>query len=603
MGYRPTGTPPRLSVYLTNSLEEGEPANQSLPFAQWLSNEVKQANTIKRDMPIMCVIGNPPYSGESANKGDWIMGLMEAYKKEPGSSAKLREKNPKWINKDEHKFIRMAEHLIEKTGGGIIGYISSHGYLDDPTIRGMRWHLLNTFNTLYVIDLHGNTNKKEVDQSGKPDKNVFDIMQGVSILIAVKRKEGRTGKLAKVLHQDVWGARESKYNWLWINGLDSGGWEEVTPKADSYFLKPFSSDLSLRYQALPSMANWFSPNGDPAPGIVTTHDQFAISWTNDESKEKVRRLLRSSSETEARSHFRLCSQAQWSYAKAKAQLPRLNWEDLVSEVNYRPFDKRSTVYNTNVAVHLRLRMTRHFVGHRNIGILTSRMAKGENFAHVFATDTFSEAIFLSPKTGNNAFNFPLYLYPAEQDLDQTRRVNFDPKLYARLRALATHPAHGTPDEVQVFDYIYGVLHCPAYRATYAEFLKIDFPRVPWPASPEEFWDVSAKGTTLRKLHLMDPATIGPTPYPFRGEGDAKVEAPRYADGKVWINKTQYFENVPEVSWTFFIGGYQPAQKWLKDRKGRELSFDDVKHYQKIIRILAETDRIMKTITMTLGQDV
>ena len=194
---------------------------------------------------------------------------------------------------------------------------------------------------------------------------------------------------------------------------------------------------------------------------------------------------------------------------------------------------------------------------------------------------------------------PLYLYPSEQDLDQTRRVNFDPKLWKRLQTLTKHPTHGTPDEVQCFDYIYGVLHCPAYRATYAEFLKIDFPRIPWPATPDEFWDISAKGQTLRKLHLMDPATIGPTPYAFKGDGDGVVEKPRFEDGKIWINQTQYFDAAPEVSWTFYIGGYQPAQKWLKDRKGRALSFDDVRHYQRILKILAETDRIMQTITMTL----
>jgi hypothetical protein len=195
---------------------------------------------------------------------------------------------------------------------------------------------------------------------------------------------------------------------------------------------------------------------------------------------------------------------------------------------------------------------------------------------------------------------PLYLYPDEQDLDQTRRVNFDPKLYAKLRKLATHPDHGTPDELAVFDYIYGVLHCPTYRSTYAEFLKIDFPRIPWPKTPAEFWDVSAKGHTLRQLHLMDPATIGATPYPFTGGGDNVVSKPEFRDGKVWINETQYFDAAPEVSWGFYIGGYQPAQKWLKDRKGRALSFDDVKHYQRILKILAETDKVMQTIEMDIS---
>jgi hypothetical protein len=235
----------------------------------------------------------------------------------------------------------------------------------------------------------------------------------------------------------------------------------------------------------------------------------------------------------------------------------------------------------------------------NIALLTSKAHRDDNFAHVSLATAITEVIGLSPRTASNSVNFPLYLYPAEQDLDKTRRINFDAKLYAKLQSLAAHPTHGTPDEVQVFDYIYGVLHCPAYRETYAEFLKIDFPRIPWPASPDEFWDVSAKGSALRKLHLMDPAAIGATPYPFMGEGDNLVDKPEFRDGKVWINKTQYFDAAPKTSWGFYIGGYQPAQKWLKDRKGRALSFDDVKHYQRILKILSETDRVMKTITMKL----
>ena len=190
-GYRPTKEAPRVSVYLTNSLEEGEPANQTLPFAQWLSNEMKEANKIKRDMPIMVVLGNPPYSGESANKGAWIMGLMEAYKKEPGGKEKLKERNPKWINDDYVKFIRMAEAMIEKNGQGVLGFITNHGYLDNPTFRGMRWHLLQTFDKIYVLDLHGNSKKKEVSPDGSPDKNVFDIQQGVAIVIAVRRNRSQ----------------------------------------------------------------------------------------------------------------------------------------------------------------------------------------------------------------------------------------------------------------------------------------------------------------------------------------------------------------------------------------------------------------------------
>ncbi|HRF88509.1 MAG TPA: DNA methyltransferase, partial [Pseudomonadales bacterium] len=199
-------------------------------------------------------------------------------------------------------------------------------------------------------------------------------------------------------------------------------------------------------------------------------------------------------------------------------------------------------------------------------------------------------------------SFPLYIYPADKSVDQSRHINFDEKLYAKLKTLAKHPQHGEPDEVAVFDYIYGVLHCPAYRETYAEFLKIDFPRIPWPANSEEFWDVSTKGTALRKLHLMDAAAIGATPFPFLGEGDSVVDKIRFEDGKVWINAGQYFDDAPAISWGFYIGGYQPAQKWLKDRKGRALSFEDVKHYQRILKILSETNRIMQTISMTLDTE-
>jgi hypothetical protein len=238
--------------------------------------------------------------------------------------------------------------------------------------------------------------------------------------------------------------------------------------------------------------------------------------------------------------------------------------------------------------------------HKNFGILFNRGVEEQRpFSDVFVSQNVVQHHSLSLKEANNFA--PLYLYPTGEDLDQSRRINFDPKLYARLQAVATHVTHGTPDEVAVFDYIYGVLHCPAYRATYAEFLKIDFPRIPWPASPDEFWDVSTKGTQLRKLHQMDPATIGPTPYSFKGEGNAVVDKPRFEDGKVWINATQYFDAAPAVSWTFYIGGYQPAQKWLKDRKGRALNLDDVKHYRNILKILSETDRIMQTITMELAK--
>ena len=608
-GYEPSNDPPRASVYLTNSLEEGEPPQPVLMLERWLADEAIEANRIKTEKPIMVVIGNPPYLGEGGKSEGWLGELMDAYKKEPGGKVRLQERNPKWLNDLYVKFIRMSEHMIERNGEGVLGFITNHGYLDNPTFRGMRWHLLKTFDKIYVLDLHGNAKKKEVAPDGSPDKNVFDIQQGVAIIIGVKRKGvAREGELAQVFHGDLWGARAGKYEALWASERRGFEWTELAPEGPRFFLRGFDYRAFDDYEEFLALKDLFSPNGRPAPGLVTTHDQFAISFTSDEALQKVRSLIDSDDEQEARQHFRLCSQDQWNYDKAKLSLSASDWETECITLTYRPFDKRYTIYNSHVAVHRRERMTKHFFRNENIGLIVSRMTKGENFAHAVAVSSMTEAIVISPKTSNNGFNFPLYLYPDEDDLDQTRRVNFDPKLYKQMRERAGLGDESDAAAEAIFDYIYGVLHCPVYRETYAEFLKIDFPRIPWPSSPEMFADISDKGNQLRRLHLMEDGAIGEARYPLHGEGDMTVAAgyPKFVDGaggrgEIFINEHQRFIGAPEISWNFWIGGYQPAQKWLKDRRGRKLSMDDLIHYQKILKILAETDRIMKTIAMPLTE--
>ncbi|WP_219993532.1 type ISP restriction/modification enzyme [Asticcacaulis tiandongensis] len=597
MGYRPTGTPPRLSVYLTNSLEEGDPANQTLPFAQWLSNEVKQANAIKRDMPIMCVIGNPPYSGHSSNKGEWIENLMSDYKVSPELK---RPAQAKWLSDDYVKFIRFAEHMIGKNGEGVLGFITNHGYLDNPTFVDMRNHLRQTFDRIYILDLHGNAKKKEVSPDGTPDKNVFDIMQGVAIIVAVKRRnDNPSKKAAKILHGDLWGDRAIKYQALWKGTVTELASEDVSPEVAPWRFKSVNKILDATYQDGISIVGLFSGNGSPSPGFATQHDEFAISSSKVEALSKVEKFLSSTSEENARQMFSLCAQKQWNYFRAIQEIKVKDIESLANVVSYRPLDNRWSIFNKNILVHIRHRVSKHFINKENISLIITKNSGAigsPNFDAVFSSRHASD---LNLFRRGGAYIFPLYLYPEDGELDQARRVNFDPKLYKKLQKLATDDVRGTPDEVAVFDYIYGVLHCPAYRSTYAEFLKIDFPRIPWPTSPAEFWDVSDKGGQLRRLHLMEPAAIGPAPYPFKGEGDSRVETVRFEGNQVFINATQYFDNVPDISWGFYIGGYQPAQKWLKDRKGRELSFEDVKHYQNIIKILSETDRIMQTISLSL----
>jgi type I restriction-modification system DNA methylase subunit len=575
-GYEPTKDPPRVSVYLTNSLEEGEAANQTLPFAQWLSNEVKEANKIKRDMPIMCVIGNPPYSGHSLNVGDWIRALIEDYKKEPGGKQRLDERNPKWLNDDYVKFIRMAEALIEKNGRGVLGFITNHGYLDNPTFRGMRWHLLKTFDRLYVLDLHGSTKKREVAPDGTPDANVFDIQQGVAVVIAIKQSQAPDADLK---FHEIWGRREAKYDWLWDRTLETIEWLKPDVREPFYAFVPRDWRLHEPYELGFKVREFFI---ESSTGVQTGNDAELVC----ESREEL-------------------------IARVRSVSPSLNAEELVQPFAYRPFDDRFGVYAPDAALvrksGLRLPASyrsRHAVMRHmtdaNVALLVPRRLAIDSYQHIFLTGKIPEMCVISNLTREQNVTLPLYLHPTDGELDQSRRVNFEPKLYAKLKKLATHPTRGEPDEIAVFDYVYGALHCPAYRETYAEFLKIDFPRIPWPASPDVFWDVSDRGGQLRRLHLMEPAAIGETPYPFVGEGDGMVGKPEFRGGHVWINKDQRFENAPEVSWGFYIGGYQPAQKWLKDRKGRTLDYEDVQHYQRILKILAETDRIMKTIEMPLS---
>ncbi len=347
------------------------------------------------------------------------------------------------------------------------------------------------------------------------------------------------------------------------------------------------------------MPEIFSTNGDPAPGIVTTHDEFAISESRQEAREKVQSLLKTATEADARDLFRLCGQAQWNYSRAKSMLSQSDWESLIVPICYRPFDTRYTVFDSNVAVHRRERVMAHYLRGENIGLIVGRQGQvvgGMQWNLVFCTNLISD--FNLYYRGGGA-SFPLYLYPAAGELDQVRRVNLASPIFSKIQSMAADAEHGVPSELEVFDYIYGVLHCPAYRELFADFLRADFPRIPWPTAGAEFWDVSFKGGQLRRLHLMDTKAIGSTPYAFKGEGEGVVDAPMYDDRKVWINRTQYFEDVPVEAWGYYIGGYQPAQKWLKDRKGRGLSFDDVRHYQRIIKVLAETDRVMRTITMAL----
>ncbi|PKP98335.1 MAG: DNA methyltransferase, partial [Alphaproteobacteria bacterium HGW-Alphaproteobacteria-15] len=420
LGYKPSGKPPRLGVYLTNSLEEGERVDQTLfGLSRAIANEAKAASDIKRQSPIMCVIGNPPYSGESANKGEWIMGLMEDYKQEPGGKQRLQERNPKWINDDYVKFIRFAQHMIDKTGEGVLGFITNHGYLDNPTFRGMRWHLMNSFDRIYVLDLHGNSKKKEVSPDGSPDKNVFDIMQGVAIIVAVKRRsEGKPPKpLAEIRHGDLWGTRDSKYAALWEGKPSSLILSELPHKAPAYPLVPRDYQVEAGFLKGFSVAELFETLGN---GIVTKRDSLSICDTKDDVWQVMQDFM-NLPEPQVRAKYNLPPDVRdWRYDWAKTDIESHQSLSFIQRLNYRPFDERWTLYTGNargfIGWPVRQVMS-HYVSRENLGLLAPKAFNDKEFAHAFVVRRPSEAIFLSSLTGSNAMNMPLYLYPDEQDLD------------------------------------------------------------------------------------------------------------------------------------------------------------------------------------------
>ncbi len=627
MGYKPTANPPRMGVYLTNSLEEGEREIQDLFWAKPLSEEAKHANTVKRDMPIMCVIGNPPYSGISTNVGSgfqWINGLLDDYKKEPGGKKKLEERKH-WLDDDYVKFLRFGEHLVEKNRSGILAMITNHGYLSNPTFRGMRWHILKTFDKVFIFDLHGNSKKGEAIPEGLVDENVFDIQQGVAVVVAVKSAKTsfgqRTEELANLRHADVWGRRYEKYEALWKRELKSAQPLEFASDDKHYFFTPVNLGLQSRYEEGFSLSCLLPINSS---GCVTAKDAINYGFDRLDIEKKIA-FLKDAADSEVRLQFGLKAKdaRDWKVQTAKRDATKNAKEGCFVTCLYRPFDFRHTCYtgtSRGLYASPQARVMRQLMHKGNFALTASKVNRQKSLGYYFIADRLVD-FHVHDSAGDSTSAFPLYIYPDEQSLDQTRRVNFDPKIHKTIIAavvgggvLVKHslPPSGrtpsslrdkgenvVPDEVAIFDYIYGVLHCPVYRETYKEFLKIDFPRVPYPPSPDVFWDVSAKGTQLRQLHLMEEAAIGATPYKFTGQGDSIVGKLRYEGGRVNINDAQGFDGVPDIAWNFYIGGYQPAQKWLKDRKGRSLSFEDIRHYQKIIKILSETDRIMKTIEMPL----
>jgi predicted helicase len=616
----------RLRIYLTNTLQEAFQIPPADGFLNRIRDEAAAAKKVKEDVPVMVILGNPPYAYESVNTDPWIVGLVRDYYQVDGEP--LGERNPKGLLDDYVKFIRFAEHRIELTGYGVLAFITNHGYLDNPTFRGMRQHLMQTFDEIYLLDLHGNSKKKEVCPDGSPDQNVFDIQQGVAIGIFIK-SANHPQKLATVYHADLWGKREiyreieqvkevigGKYYWLAENDINSTEWIKIEPQTPYYLFKPQDTNLLSEYEQGWKISETMRVN---SLGVVTARDKLTIHWTKDEAWQTVTQFANLSVE-DARNTYNLGKDSSdWKVNLAQKDLKQsvLDSNNLVP-IFYRPFDLRYTYYTgKSGGFHCRPRgeVMNHIIAGNNLAICTNRQVNN-NFSHIFVTKSITDGCAVSLATRERTYIFPLYLYPTNEptlfDLTTSnapggRRPNlaeeFTQNFATRLKL--AYISDGKGDKIKtfgpedIFNYIYAVFHSPTYRERYAEFLKIDFPRVPLTANIALFQGLCNKGDRLVNLHLMKQTGSLRVTYPEPGDNQVEkvcyTEPKKNQPGRVYLNKTQYFEGVPPEVWHFYIGGYQVCQKWLKDRQGRILDYDDLTHYQNIVAALAETIILMQEI--------
>ncbi len=752
-GYKPK-TSQRFNIYLTNSLEKYHPDTGTL-FSQWLSTEANEANHIKRDTPVMCVMGNPPYAISSSNKSEWIQNLLKDYKK---------DLNERKINLDDDyiKFIRYGQYYIDKNGEGILAYISNNSFIDGITHRQMRKCLLESFDKIYILDLHGNAKKKEACPDGSPDQNVFDIMQGVSINIFVKTGNKKANQLGKVFHSDLFGKREIKYPYLFDNTISTIEWEILEIKKPYFFFVPKDFKEEEKYNRGFKINELMSTN---VAGIETIRDSITIHFDELSLKNTINDFLELNEE-EIALKYKTKDSRDWKISRAKNDIiTNIDNPNVWQDVSYRPFDLRKTFYSgkqNGFVCNGRYNVMKHLLK-ENIGFIAKRGWDEFNSATCFISKYISDRRFWSRPGMQGAESlFPLYLYSDQEDgvfTEKNRKPNLNMEIVNEIsekiglifiHEKSSHPdllggvpegrggnkrIHNlpylktfrkelrnnlTPAEatlwkmlqkkqldgrkfrrqhsvanyildfycpseklaieldgqghfeatqaeydyerdlflkefgikvlrfenkivfedtewmlekirkefittpappfkggeqyenfapIDILDYIYAVLHSPTYREKYKEFLKIDFPRVPYPKDKKTFWKLVKLGSEIRQIHLLESPKVEKYITSYPKDGDNRItrklnkndweittkEGVAIPRGRIWINDEQYFDKIPLVAWEFYIGGYQPAQKWLKDRRKRQLSFEDILHYQKIIVALTETDRIMKKI--------
>lgn len=587
-GYR-FGSTERARVYLTNSLEPAsDHTGQQRGFEEWapaLAHEAQAVNKVKSSQRFTVVIGNPPYAGHSPNTGEWIQRLVDSYFYVNGEP--LGEANSKWLRDDYVKFMRLGQYVIEKAGCGVFGLITNHGYIDNPTFRGMRTEFMKHFSQLWVTDLHGNFKKNDKTDDGSNDDNVFDIQQGVGILVATS---GVTAT-SVIRHCDVRGTRAAKYVLLANTTAQELARDAVTPSPPFFLYVPQAQDVRDEYDRFAALN---PASVESSLGVLTKRDSLVVAFTPDELVENLRTFVSTSiSDKEAADVFGLpmADKDTWDLKTARRAVGTVK-RDLIRPILYRPFDWRYIYYDEVLVARMNRRVLRHLDTVKdNRGLILGRQGMATGAAEwdvcFVCNGLVDQNIYR--RGGGTVFPLRLAISNSELQLDSAR-INLPRDVtscFVRFRA--------TPEEV--LDYAYALFHSGGYRARYAEILRIDFPRLPLTDNLQLFRALAVLGGELVALHLLESPRVERFIAEYIGGPVPEVEKVSWSKTTVWLDKRQTtgFKGVCEEVWNFHVGGYQVCEKWLKDRKARTLSKGDVRHYQKIVVALSETIRLMKEI--------
>jgi predicted helicase len=603
----------RINVFLTNTLEEPHEWTGLPLFTQFLADETIQANYVKQDLPIMVILGNPPYSANSTNKGKWITDLIHNtyYPKDD-----IKEANPKLLLDDYVKFVCWAQKRIEYTGNGILGFITNHSYLDNPTFRTMRQSLTNTFNEIYILNLHGNVIRKDRSPNGSIDENIFDIQQGVTISLFIKLPDKHVG--CSIFYAEFWGTREKKYEQLLSSEINDLSWKKIITKSPYFLFIPQDTDLMPEYEGGWKLTDIFPQN---STGIKTHRDHFVIDFSISLLKDRINKFRDLSITDEViKQTYKLNDTSEWKINfKRKSLNEDQNWQNRFSQCLYRPFDLRDIFYHSDVIDRARTKVMDHLLN-PNLSLLAMRRIRLANYNHFFVSNRLvcKDAVSIE----DACYIFPLYLYNHISSKRQKtifddfqneniRTPNLNPEFLNAVRnnTKLQYIPDGSGDlEINfepedIFCYIYSIFYSPTYRSRYAEFLKVDFPRVPLTHNLDLFRNLCRLGGELVSLHLLESSRVKDfiTSYPIPGENRVERGYPIYYEQlrRVNINPKQYFEGIQSEVWEFKIGGYQVLDKWLKDRRGRLLTYEDLTHYQKVVVALCETIRLMREIDQAI----